>query len=104
MELRLSKRFYYRILEGDTLQSLCREFNTSKNKILRNNPNIDLYAGEIVLIEVNDYISHFVRPAETLKDIANRYDIDIIKLKYDNNLKQDKLFIGQEIKIFKNNK
>ena len=60
-----------------------------------------MYEGELVEISINDYISHFVKPAETIEDISKNYNIEIEKIKQDNCLKENKLYIGQRIKIYK---
>lgn len=101
MSLKLCNKFMYRVGQNENLNSLCKKFNTSKENVLRNNNNIPIYAGEWIEIKVNDYISHFVRPAETLQDIANTFSLDIDKIKKDNNLANEKVYIGQLIKIYK---
>lgn len=97
----MSKEFYYRIRANDTMRNLQTRFNAEQTNILRNNPNIPLYAGEWVKIKVNDYIIHHVKPMETLKDIANFYKVDIDTIKEYNYLSVDKLYIGQTLKIYK---
>lgn len=99
MKVELCDEFFYRITNPDV--DLCKEFNTSKEKILRNNENIKLYVGEIVKIKVNDFQTHYVKPAETLQQIAENHKTNVEKLKHDNNLESDKLFIGQRLKIYK---
>jgi len=99
MEMKTKKQFYYRVEEGQNLKDICAMFNTCKENILRNNNEIELYAGEWVRITKNDFFMHIVKPTETLPLIANMYNIDINKLKEDNNLNSEKLFIGQMLKI-----
>ena len=101
MDLKLIKNFQYRVVDGDTLQLICQKFNTSEENIFRNNKDIDLYPGEWIEIAVNDYIPHVVKPTETLEKIAATYGIEISKIKQDNQLITDKLFIGQTLKIYK---
>ena len=67
----------------------------------RNNYQIPLYCGEMIKIKTNDYLTHFVKPTETIESISNKYDLSIEKLIRDNGLKNTKLFIGQRIKIYK---
>ncbi len=102
MNIVLAKEFLYRIKQNETINVLCTKFNTNKNNIVRNNENIPLYVGEWVKIKVNDYLSHFVKPMETLSKIASKYNLSVEKLKTDNNLQENKLYIGQLIKIYKN--
>ena len=95
----MCKNFYYKVLDGDSLNEICQKFNTCKQNILRNNAEIPLYAGEWVKIEVNDFIEHFVKPTETLNLIAQNYCTTKEKLIENNNLQTEKLFIGQKLKI-----
>ena len=101
MKIVLAKEFLYRVKENDNILDLCMKFNTSKSNIIRNNNKIDLYTGGWIKIKVNDYLSHFVKPMETVSKIAKQYNISIEKLKADNNLKENRLYIGQLIKIYK---
>lgn len=90
---------YYRVKAGDDLASISTQFNVGVNCILRNNPRIDFYAGEVVKIVRQTGIIHIVRPSETLEQIAKKYNAteqQIIEL---NNLKNKRLFIGQKLKI-----
>lgn len=100
MKLKLSKNFYYRVQDGDDVTKLCTRFNTTKENILRNNYDIPLYSGEILKIKTNDYLIHFVKPTETLESISKTYNITTAKLIEDNKLKNTKLYIGQQIKIY----
>lgn len=101
MDIVLAKEFLYRVKTGDTIKDLCIRYNTNKTNIIRNNDSIELYPGEWIKIKVNDYLSHFVKPMETLSKIAKQYDVSIEKLKSDNNLIETRLYIGQLIKIYK---
>ncbi len=99
MKIEMCDEFFYRVT--DLNLDLFKEFNTSKENILRNNNNIKLYNGEWVKIKENDFITHLVKPMQTLSDIAKDYCVEINKIKVDNNLLCDKLFIGQILKIYK---
>lgn len=101
MELKQSRKFYYRVQQGETIQEICEKFNTSKPNIVRNNNLLNLYAGEWIIIKKNDFILHLVKPMETLEIIANKYNVLVDKLIKDNALEGTKLFIGQQIKIYK---
>lgn len=100
MEIKQSKQFYYRVQSGDDFTNICSRFNASKDNIIRNNNDLDLYVGEWIIIKTNEFKTHIVKPTEKLTDIATKYNIDIEKLKLDNNLQTDKLFIGQTLKIY----
>ena len=99
MKIELCDTFFYRIPSEKA--DIYSQFNTNKENVFRNNKAIDFYAGELVKITQNDYISHIVKPTETLLHIANQHKISVEKLRRDNDIKNDKLFIGQVIKIYK---
>ena len=101
MEITIADEFYYRIGQNEDEKIICLKYNTNKSNIIRNNSKLKYYDGEWVKIKVNDYISHFVKPMETLDKIASIYNMDKEKLKADNLLSVDKLYIGQLIKIYK---
>ena len=69
--IELAKTFVYRVQDNDTINSICNEFNTTQEKILRNNPNIPIYVGECLEITINNYKTHIVKPMETLEHISN---------------------------------
>ena len=97
----MCRQFYYKIMPNDTLKELCEKFNSSQESVLRNNNNLNLYAGEWVKINVNDFLTHIVKPMESLTDVSTKFGIDKNKLMADNLLTTEKLFIGQSLKIYK---
>ena len=99
MKVSQADSFFYRIQSKVTENVVCANLNTSKQNILRNNNNLQFYEGEWVKITTNDYITHIVKPIETLVKIANKYNLTVDKIMSDNQLKTDKLFIGQTLKI-----
>ena len=100
MEIKQSKEFYYRVQKGDDYFSICSRFNTCRENIIRNNNDLDFYVGEWIIIKTNEFKIHIVKPAERLIDIVKKYNTNIDKLKIDNNLQTEKLYIGQRLKIF----
>lgn len=99
MEVKQAQNFFYRINQAETENTLCSVLNTCKQGITRNNNNLKYYAGEWVEVHTNDFTFHYVKPIETLVEIALKYNTTVEKLMADNNLKTDKLFIGQCLKI-----
>lgn len=93
----LCDEFYYYV-ENNNLK-IENVFNTCKENIFRNNNNIPQYEGEWIKIKVNKFKTHFVKPAESLKDIAKKYSINEDKIMKDNNLNETKIFVGQMLKI-----
>lgn len=100
MDIKQSKRFYYRVKPNETMQEIMKKFNTCKSNILRNNSDLELYAGEWVIICENEFKIHCVKPIETIDSIAKLYNMEKEKIIKDNNLLTTKLFIGQQLKIF----
>lgn len=90
---------WVQIKMGDTLNSILQQYSTNVNNIIRNNPNIDLYEGEIVKIMNKTGNYHIVKPLETLHTIAQKYGTTIEELIKLNNLNSKRLFIGQSLKI-----
>ena len=101
MKIKMAPSFWLRVKENDDINSICQKYNSNKQNILRNNPELEMYSGEFIKVNVNDYISHFVKPAETLEYIARIYNKNKEKILQENNLNSEKLFIGQCIKIYK---
>ncbi len=100
MKLKLANSFYYQIKKEDDFNALIFKFNSCKQNVLRNNDALSFFAGEWVKVTVNDYITHIVKPAESLNDIAKLYNKEKQKLILDNNLTCEHLFIGQNLKIY----
>lgn len=100
MEIKQCKQFYYRVQKNDTMQNICEKLNTCKENIIRNNPTLDLYTGEWVIIKRNEFKTHYVKPMENLEIIAKTYKMTKEKILTDNNLQTEKLFIGQMLKIY----
>ena len=98
--MELENNFIYRVEDEDTLASICLRFNTTAENIIRNNKDIPLFVGELIEIKVNEYVSHFVKPAQAIEDIATQYNVTINDIKEKNNLQTDKLYIGQMLKIY----
>lgn len=99
MKIKMSDEFIYRVTDENL--NLFKEFNTCKENVVRNNSNIKPYAGEWMKIKINNFYLHHVKPTETIKKIATLYGVDDLKLMRDNQLKENKLFIGQILKIYK---
>ncbi len=99
--MRISNEFYYRVRSSDKLEELYKFFNTNADNIIRNNPNIPIYAGEWIKIRQNDYLSYRVKPMDTIEMVANKYNVSVSSIIEKNDLKSSKLYIGQELKIYK---
>lgn len=82
----------YEIKEDDSLESL----QALGYEIV---PNEKVNANDIVLLNKISGKRHIVKPLEKLNDIANMYYTSVNEIIKRNNLKSDKLFIGQILYI-----
>ncbi len=61
--------------------------------------NEKVEVGNFLLIKKSGEILHSVMPLEKLGDIAKKYSVSVASIINDNNLKTEKLFIGQILRI-----
>ena len=101
MKINIAKEFYYRVRKGDEINDICQSMNTSRENITFDRAKPEILPGEWIKVRVNDYMTHIVKPLDTIDKIAKRYDISTENLKKDNQLTTEKLYIGQLIKIYK---
>lgn len=104
-----SNMFIYTIKKGDSLYNIAKKYNTTVKDIidLNNLKNTNLSIGQQIRIPekytdevvIPSYINYIVQKGDTLYSIAKKFSVsdnDIIK---DNNLKNNNLSIGQNLKI-----
>lgn len=99
----------YTIEKGDTLSAIALEYQTSIDDIKKINKSLtnSIKAGEVIILpsyskkrEPIDYnIYHTVVKGDTLSGISYIYNISETLLREINNLKNDKINIGQKIKL-----
>ena len=87
----------YQVQNGVTENDILHQF--ADCKIIRNNPSIDLYEGEIIKVIRQTRKTHIVKPMETLDIIAKQHNITTQRLLELNNLNSKRLFVGQSIII-----
>ncbi|MBQ3502289.1 MAG: LysM peptidoglycan-binding domain-containing protein [Clostridia bacterium] len=90
---------YYQVNDGETLIAIMQKFNLPANSVVRNNPSIDFYEGEVVKLIYETKQMHVVKPMENLTNIAQQYNLTVEDLIELNNLKSTRLFIGQNLII-----
>ena len=80
---------FYRVQKGDTLSSICEKLNVKKDFVLslNNTSENNIEQGDVLLIEKTQNICHIVMPTETVKTIAQKYNISVEELKRKNNTK-----------------
>lgn len=97
------KIVWYRVQNKDDKKILLKKFNVNDGDIIRNNASLELYEGEIIIIEKKEGKYHIVKPMETLSIIAKMYNIDVDTLVRINSLNSKRIFIGQKLKISTDN-
>lgn len=114
------KIIVYKIDPKDNYYSIARKYNVSPKSIIEYNKNMYLQIGTIIKIPtLTDYVTaennpvkknnsnvdvvaaiHIVKMKETLYSISKLYHMDLVELKKLNNIEENALTIGQELKVF----
>ena len=94
----------YTVVNGDTLYSIARKYNTTVDQIknLNNLTSNVLSVGQTLKIPSssnNNYITYTVVSGDTLYSIARKYNTTVDKIKSLNNLTGNTLSIGQVLRI-----
>lgn len=116
----LPKFTSYVVKKGDNLYSIAKQFDTTVDKLRKDNNliNDDLSIGQTLLIEDglkndmieecigeefnnpnNGYIVYSVKKGDSLYNIASQYNTTVEDIKKANNLKSNDLSIGQVLNI-----
>ena len=71
------KKFFYRVIEGDSIISICQKFKCSVGTLIyNNNLKKEISAGDILLIEKCDNL-YLVKPTDTIKSLAKVRNSDV---------------------------
>ncbi len=90
----ITENMLYRVKDGDTMESICKKFGTTTQRIFADNPYFsELYAGCILYMSHCNKNIYIVQPLDTIESISKKLKISAEKLTKDNNIKS--LFIGQ---------
>lgn len=92
---------WIQVQKNEDIDFILQKYDTTPNNIVRNNPKIDLYEGEIIKILLSKQKYHVVKPMENLKIIAQKYNLEEDEIINVNNLSSKRLFVGQRLKIEK---
>jgi len=91
---------FYTCKDGDSLESVANLLHISKEEILKSNPMFSkIYAGCVLYICGLGKVRTVVAPLENLESIAQKYGTTVEKIKQDNNLKSDKVFVGMQLTV-----
>jgi len=102
----------YRVRRGDTLLKVARRYNTSVKQLKRlNGLRSDLLrVGQVLVVKLAENSSsassapvgsgyYRVRSGDSLSRIARRYGTTVSRLKQLNNLRGDRVYIGQKLRV-----
>lgn len=81
-------KFIYKVKEGENMMDIM-----SRGFEMDNIQEINL--GDILILNKPKSIRYIVKPLEKLEDIANRFCVNMEEIIVNNNLKTDRLFVGQ---------
>ena len=91
----------YKILDGDTFDSLALNFNISGDELVRINGFSDFSVGDLIVVPNNDmYFTYTVKSGDTMYSIASKFDRNVDDLYLINGIKEgDYIYPNQEIMI-----
>lgn len=96
IEKYFEKEIIYRYKTGDSKVSIAQKFNTDiKNVEFLSTGEIQ--EGEFVRILDANNLTHIVQPMETIKKIAEIYNVSADYIIEKNKLSNTKLFVGQRL-------
>ena len=68
------KKFFYRVQEDDTLNSIAQKFNAPIGRLIfNNNLTKEVSAGDIILVEQVQNV-YLVKPLDRLEDLAVKFN------------------------------
>lgn len=94
----------YRVRRGDHLTKIAKRFGVSVATIKRINAlrSDQIYVGQVLEIMKSGRkrpIYHKVRRGENLTEIARRYGVSVRKIKQANDLRRNRIYVGETLKI-----
>lgn len=91
----------YRVIDDDTLDSLCSRFSICSDELVRINGFDSFSSGDLIVVPDNSlYFSYVVKVGDTMFDIARKYDQSVDMLYRINGIKEgDYIYPNQEILI-----
>ena len=91
----------YKVLDGDTFDSLALNFNISSDELFRINGFNNFNVGDLIIVPNNGmYFSYTVMPGDSMFSIANKYNQSLNDLYLINGIKEgDYIYPNQEILI-----
>ena len=79
------KKFFYRVLEGDTIQSLSHLFNLCPYKIIKDNYLVkEICPGDLLFIESLSEKTYIVKPFEDKFLLCKKFNLEIAEFNLKN--------------------
>lgn len=92
------KKFFYRVTEKDTVFSVAKKFNIAPTVLIKlNNLKSEIECGDLLYIEKDDCLLYTVKPFDTVKVLAKKFNTTEDKILSDNGVEY--IFYGLIIKI-----
>lgn len=91
----------YKVLDGDTFDSLALDFNVSGDELSRINGFSDFNVGDLIVVPNNEmYFKYIVKSGDTMYSIASKFDKNLNDLYLINGIKEgDFIYPNQQIMI-----
>lgn len=111
---RSSEVVMYTVQKGDVLSKIARKFHTTVDAIIAENHLKNknrVFAGQVLAIPSNGSVAqevteqemdngcYIVQKGDTLSTIAKRFDTTIEKLRENNRLRNDVIYVGQRLRL-----
>lgn len=93
----------YSVQKGDTLSSIAKKFHVNLNQLAQANHLINknkLSIGQVLTIPSNgtdENENYIVKKGDSLSSIAKKFNTSVDKIRSDNHLKGDVIFVGQKL-------
>lgn len=82
----MSKKFFYRVLEGDSIISISKKFNLPAHVIIKqNNLTSEVLVGDMLYIEICGGLVYSVKPFDTFDSLALKFNTSKQRLIEKNN-------------------
>ena len=89
----------YFVKAGESMSSIADKFKTTIETIIRDNDIKEVSEGDILWIRKKNTCIYVVKPLDTLSKVAKSCSVSESHIRKLNDLKTDKLFVGQKLII-----
>ena len=70
------EKFFYRVNQGETLQSIAKKFNLSPISIIKDNGlKEEIQAGDVLCLIKQNHEIYFAEPFDTFRTIAKKFSV-----------------------------